>query len=208
MSEVAVLRHGGGSVQREMTAIESGDIGSLVSSLRRMIAVELNAEECSDLEAEDRRELARELASERFRRFDAELVASGSRPLEPAVQARVTQAVLDALFGLGQLQSLIDDPTDREHRRQRMRSGLGHVCRRQKALMEPVADTDAELVELLRLRRGTLRALRTPVRHGPSGARSAAPRRQPAVGPHVGRVAAVRLDPAAPLHRSDDWATW
>jgi pilus assembly protein CpaF len=151
MMEAATLNNSGtDSFRKEMKAIGSGDFKPLVASLRKTIAVELNAQECADLGAEDRRELARELTTARFRRIDAELVASGARPVEPTVQMRTTQAVLDALFGLGPLQAFIDDP--------RIENIDVNGCDQvwvtyadgSKSAMGPVADSDGELVDILR----------------------------------------------------------
>jgi pilus assembly protein CpaF len=136
-------------LRQELTALGSGDSRSLVASLRRMIAVELNTE-ASDLGAEDRRELARELATGRFRKIDSELVAAGERPVAPTVQMRITQEVLDALFGLGRLQPLVDDPRIENIDVNGSDQVWVTYADGSKSAMEPIADNDEELVEVLR----------------------------------------------------------
>src|ERR1700683_4345757 len=90
-------------------AIGAASRGGLVAELRSAVAADLHLEAPDGLAAEDRRELARELALSRLRRRDTELVSAGGKPLDPIAEQQVTQAVLDALFGLGLLQALVDD---------------------------------------------------------------------------------------------------
>jgi len=83
-----------------------------------------------ELALADRRELARQLALTRLRDMAAERVALGQTPIEPIEEQRLAHAVLDALFGLGRLQELVGRCRDREHRRQWMRSSMGHLRER------------------------------------------------------------------------------
>ncbi len=62
-----------------------------------------------ELTLDDRRELARQLVLSRLERHAAECVEGGNPPLEIADEQRVARAVIDALFGLGRLQALIED---------------------------------------------------------------------------------------------------
>jgi pilus assembly protein CpaF len=123
----------------------------LVSELRSVVAAELHLQSQDGLSVDDRRELARELALSQLRRRDTELVAEGGKPLDPIHEQQVTQSVLDALFGLGHLQALVDDD--------RIENIDVNGCDRvwvtyadgSKVEMDPIADSDEELIELLRV---------------------------------------------------------
>jgi pilus assembly protein CpaF len=125
--------------------------GGLVAELRSAVAADLHLEAPDGLAADDRRELARELALSRLRRRDTELVSAGGRPLDPIAEQQVTQSVLDALFGLGHLQALVDDD--------RIENIDVNGCDRvwvtyadgSKAEVDPIAESDEDLVELLRV---------------------------------------------------------
>ena len=125
--------------------------GALVAELRTTVAADLHAEPLGELGFDDKRELARELTLSRLRRRDADLVAAGGQPLDDVVEQQVTQSVLDALFGLGRLQTLVDD----ERIENIDVNGCDEVwvtyADGSKVAMGPVADSDEELVELLRM---------------------------------------------------------
>ena len=103
-----------------------------------------------ELALADRRELARQLALTRLRNWAAERVALGETPIDPSEEQRMAQGLLDALFGLGRLQTLVDDPE--------IENIDVNGCDRvwvtysdgRKALVGPIADSDAEVVETLR----------------------------------------------------------
>jgi pilus assembly protein CpaF len=132
-------------------AIGAASRGGLVAELRSAVAADLHLEAPDGLAAEDRRELARELALSRLRRRDTELVSAGGKPLDPIAEQQVTQSVLDALFGLGLLQALVDDD--------RIENIDVNGCDRvwvtyadgSKTEVDPVAESDEELIELLRV---------------------------------------------------------
>jgi pilus assembly protein CpaF len=123
---------------------------ALVAALRRTVANELHEEAPEGLTAQDRRELARQLTVAQLRRRDASLVAAGERPSDPMAELQLTQSVLDALFGLGRLQTLIDDP--------RIENIDVNGCDRvwvtyadgSKTEMGSVANSDEELIDLVR----------------------------------------------------------
>lgn len=123
---------------------------SLVARLRVEVADDLSGSTGYELALDDRRELARQLTLSRLEQFAAEAVQSGNTPLELADEERVARAVLDALFGLGRLQSLIDD-RDIENIDV---NGCDRVwvtySDGTKASVEPAAESDAELAEILR----------------------------------------------------------
>jgi Flp pilus assembly CpaF family ATPase len=126
------------------------DLPTMLTILRSDVADDLARSGARELALADRRELARQLALTRLRDMAAERVAMGQAPIEPMEEQRLTHAVLDALFGLGRLQMLVDD-VDIENIDV---NGCDRVwvtyADGQKTLAAPVADTDAELVEILR----------------------------------------------------------
>jgi Flp pilus assembly CpaF family ATPase len=99
---------------------------------------------------DDRRALAVELVRDGLREQARAAAAAGRAPLAPGVEDRIAAAVLDGLFGLGGLQRLLDDPMVENIDV----NGADRVfVRRAGGVREPagpVADCDAELVELVR----------------------------------------------------------
>jgi pilus assembly protein CpaF len=126
------------------------EVASLVSRLRAEVADDMSSTTGYELALDDRRELARELTLSRLERYAAESVEGGHTPLDVTDEQRVAKFVLDALFGLGRLQALIDDPE--------IENIDVNGCDRvwvtyadgTKASVEPAADSDAELAEMLR----------------------------------------------------------
>jgi pilus assembly protein CpaF len=126
------------------------ELAWLVSRLRSEVADDLTGATGHELALDDRRELARQLTVTRLEHYATEFVDGGDEPLDVADEQRVARAVLDALFGLGRLQSLIDN------------SDIENIdvngCDRvwvtysdgTKESVEPAADSDAELAEILR----------------------------------------------------------
>lgn len=126
------------------------DRSALVSRLRAEVADDLADAGSAALAMSDRRTLARQLAMARLQTVGAERLSAGLRPFATDDEQRLTQEVLDALFGLGRLQALIDDPS--------VENIDVNGCDRvwvtfadgSKASAPPVADSDEELVEMLR----------------------------------------------------------
>ncbi|HEY5244048.1 MAG TPA: hypothetical protein VIJ60_00120, partial [Acidimicrobiales bacterium] len=117
---------------------------SLTTTIRRRVAEDLSGDAAAALSGDDRREFARQRA---FLHLDALSVSGhGSNALAPSPleEQHLAQSVLDALFGLGRLQTLVDD------------DGIENIdingCDRvwatfadgSKRLMDPVADSDDE----------------------------------------------------------------
>jgi pilus assembly protein CpaF len=130
--------------------IVDSDPRSMLSKLRSDVADDLASSGARELALADRRELARQLALTRLRDIAAERVALGQTPIEPAEEQGLAHAVLDALFGLGRLQALVEDP-DIENIDV---NGCDRVwvtyASGEKSMVDPIADSDAELVEILR----------------------------------------------------------
>lgn len=88
----------------------------LVAQLRRVVAPQLasllSARPSASLPLDDgaRRELARSLIVKEMARREHERMREGTPPMVRDDQRAVTAAVLAALFGLGRLQPLVDDP--------------------------------------------------------------------------------------------------
>ncbi len=123
---------------------------TLTTQIRRRVAEDLAADDGALLDGDDRREFARQRA---FLHLDALAAAdrgTTGTARTPVEEQRLAQAVLDALFGLGRLQALVDD--------ERIENIDVNGCDRvwatfadgSKRLMDPVADSDDELVDLLR----------------------------------------------------------
>jgi Flp pilus assembly CpaF family ATPase len=122
----------------------------MLSGLRADVADDLAASGGRELALADRRELARQLALTRLRDVAAERVAIGRTPIEPSDEQHLTHAVLDALFGLGRLQALVDDSEIENIDVNGCERVWVTYANGEKRLMEPIADSDAELVEILR----------------------------------------------------------
>ena len=94
--------------------------GSLAGELRALVAEDLASEAGIGLRGDDRREFARQCIFEHLDVLvgadDGVFPGGGDRSDEQSV----AQSVLDALFGMGGLQPLIDDDRHREHRCQRL----------------------------------------------------------------------------------------
>jgi len=98
----------------------------------------------------DQRVFGRRLINERLERFAADRLDQGMPPLSALEEATVGQMVHDALFGLGALQRLLDDP-EVENINANGCDGVW-VTRAdgRKQLGPPIADSDIELVEMIR----------------------------------------------------------
>ena len=123
--------------------------GSMASMIRQLVAEDLAAPGATDLVGDDRKEFARQRI---FAHLDTLVGPDGSWSAfdNPETEQRMAQEVLDALFGLGRLQGLVDDPE--------IENIDINGCDRvwvtysdgSKVLMPPVAHSDDELVEMMR----------------------------------------------------------
>ncbi len=123
---------------------------SLVGRLRVEVADDLSAVTGHELGIDDRRELARTLTLARLERLAAETVGAGDKPLGVAEEQRVARAVLDALFGLGRLQSLIDQQDIENIDVNGCDCVWVTYADGMKERVDPAADSDAELAEIIR----------------------------------------------------------
>ena len=106
-------------------------------------------EERRTLTHEDRRQYARQLITKQLSGLDARRLADGHPPIADSQSKQLTVAVMNRLFGLGRLQAYVDDPqwTDIHA------NGCDQVwlLRNDGTVVEgdPIADSDAELIELI-----------------------------------------------------------
>ena len=123
---------------------------SLVTAIRRRVAEDLSGDDAADLSPDDRREFARQRT---FLHLDALSDAGelGTEELPSSYEEQgLAQSVLDALFGLGRLQSLVDDDEIENIDINGCDQVWATFADGSKRLMDPVADSDEELVDLLR----------------------------------------------------------
>ena len=120
------------------------------AQLRSDVADDLAASGARELALADRRELARQLALTRLRDIAAERLAVGETPFDPTAEQQLAQNVLDALFGLGRLQVLVDDSEIENIDVNGCDQVWVTYANGRKASVEAIADSDAELVEILR----------------------------------------------------------
>jgi pilus assembly protein CpaF len=133
------------------------DEGRIVSAeteplvdLRSDVADDLAAAGSRDLGLEDRRELARQLAMDRLREINTGRVGKGQAPLGPAEEQRLANDVLNALFGLGRLQSLVDDPSIENIDVNGFDCVWVTYADGTKSRVAPIASSDEEFVEIIR----------------------------------------------------------
>ncbi len=123
---------------------------SLATKIRMLVAEDLAAEDVSALGSEDRREFARQRIFVHMDALGIEHLASDAPLPTSEEEQRLAQSILDALFGMGGLQPLIDDPA--------IENIDVNGCDRvwvtyadgAKRAMPPIANSDEELIEIIR----------------------------------------------------------
>ncbi len=149
---------------------------TLATELRELVADDLAGVEAAGLTGDHRREFARQRIFAHLDRLSDEAPAGGNRPpvasgrttqlaaadvsgtnpngrvmpAGPAEERVLAQAVLDALFGMGSLQGLIDDPKIENIDINGCDRVWATFADGSKRLMPPIADTDEEVVEMVR----------------------------------------------------------
>jgi Flp pilus assembly CpaF family ATPase len=131
---------------------------ALVERLRREVADRLDARVRADEAAgrtrmglADQRQLGRELISRAVEAETRAALAAGRAAPAPAAEDATAQAIHDALFGLGRLQRLLDDPEIENINANGADRVFVRYADGRRARVDPIAGSDAELVELLRL---------------------------------------------------------
>jgi Flp pilus assembly CpaF family ATPase len=119
-------------------------------TIRTLVAEDLAVPETSTLGADDRREFARQQV---FAHLDA--LTAGDDAGWPVCggtedEQRLAQSVLDALFGMGRLQELIDDPEIENIDVNGCDRVWATFADGTKRMMPAIADSDEEVVDLVR----------------------------------------------------------
>ncbi len=123
---------------------------SLALQIRQLVAGDLAGSDGLHLQGDDRKEFARQRVYLHLDALSADTPTLGSTSPSAEQELALAQSVLDALFGLGHLQTLIDDPDIENVDINGCDRVWATFADGTKELMEPVADSDGELVDMLR----------------------------------------------------------
>lgn len=131
---------------------------ALVAALRRDVADALTARHAEDeasgrtrMDRASERQLCRSMIIDAIARDASDRISRGDTVLTSETEMAVAQAVFDSLFGLGRLQPILDDPTITDvHVNGCDNVFVKHLDGTREQL-DPVAESDDELVELIRL---------------------------------------------------------
>ena len=124
--------------------------GELAVTLRRLIAEDLAGLNDTELQGDDRREFARQRIFAHLDTLTSDGASTGEVPPTAIEEQKLAQAVLDALFGMGRLQAIIDDPAIENIDINGSDRVWVTFADGSKRLMPPIADSDDELVEMMR----------------------------------------------------------
>lgn len=122
----------------------------MAGAIRQLVAEDLAAPGVSDLAGEDRREFARQRIFVHLESSAGDLLAGGPVPRTPNEEQDLAQSVLDVLFGMGRLQTLIDDPMIENIDINGCDRVWATYADGSKRLMLPVAESDDELIAIIR----------------------------------------------------------
>ncbi len=134
--------------------VDSALVARLRAEVTDRLDARLQADEAAGLprlSPADQRQFGRQLISEALEAEARAAVAAGRPALDLAAEDAVAQAVADALFGLGRLQRLLDDPQIENINAQGCDQVFVRYADGTRARVDPIADSDQELVDLLRL---------------------------------------------------------
>ena len=123
---------------------------SLAGEIRALVAEDLASEVGARLRGDDRKEFARQCIFEHFDALTGSDDAHGAPIGGSSDEQAVAQSVLDALFGMGGLQSLIDDDDIENIDINGCDRVWATFADGSKQLMPPVAGSDDELIDLVR----------------------------------------------------------
>lgn len=118
-----------------------------VTTIRRLVASDLAAHDVARLSGPDRREFARKQV---FVHMDALLPHHPEFTPGSEAEQRLAKSVLDALFGLGRIQELIDDPEVENIDVNGCDQTWVTWSDGTKCMVGSVADTDDELIDIVR----------------------------------------------------------
>lgn len=129
--------------------VDPGTVRDVRRAVAEALAARLQADAVPDPAA--RRELARSLLAAELGARARARVASGLDPWPVETEMAVASAVMAALFGLGRLQPLVDDPLVENIEVDGCDSVWISYADGHDRKGDPVAESDAELIELLQL---------------------------------------------------------
>jgi pilus assembly protein CpaF len=124
--------------------------GSLTSAIRELVAEDLAGSEASALGADDRREFARQQVFVHLDALTSDENEAWETGYDTEEEERLAKRVLDELFGLGRLQAFVDDPSIENIDINGCDRVWATFADGSKRMMSPIADSDAELVDLIR----------------------------------------------------------
>ncbi|GLY76807.1 CpaF family protein [Actinoallomurus iriomotensis] len=123
------------------------DVGSRLADQRRLDA----ANGVAPMNPEDERQFARALIGQVLEEFARAEIAAGRRPPNAEEEEQLAAGVHAALFGVGRLQPLLEDPEiENIDVNGCDRVFIGYADGRE-VMAEPVAESDEELVELIQI---------------------------------------------------------
>ncbi len=118
-------------------------------TLRRRVAEDL-ADADEELRGDDRREFARQRIFAYLDQMSLDGIEDRTETASLEEEQQMAQAVLDALFGMGRMQALIDDESIENIDINGCDRVWATFADGSKHLMAPVAESDEELVDLIR----------------------------------------------------------
>ncbi|MBO0608270.1 CpaF family protein [Myceligenerans salitolerans] len=143
---------------RQVRTLEASNPGGVrdsefwrqVNSLRGEVSSRLtNALAARELDEEEREALGQELIQQVVRDHNDAMLSGGQRPWTAEYQVEITRALFDALFRLGRLQPLIDTPDVENIEITGTQPVLMLMGDGRRVYTEPIADSDAELIDFL-----------------------------------------------------------
>jgi pilus assembly protein CpaF len=124
--------------------------GSVAATVRALVAEDLAGPGTAELTGADRREYARQQVFAHLDRLGGQSAGSPSAAALYDDEQELAKTVLDALFGMGGLQSLVDDPDIENIDINGYDRVWATYADGSKRLMPPVAASDEELVDVIR----------------------------------------------------------
>src|SRR6266511_4624306 len=140
--------------QRLHPAYDAGQVTRLRAEVADRLETRLRADEAAGrprMRPADQRQLGRQLINQALEAEARAALAAGRPVLDGDAEDALAQAVHDALFGLGRLQRLLDDPEIENINANGCDQVFVRYADGTRAKVDPIADSDAELVELIRL---------------------------------------------------------
>ena len=122
----------------------------MAATIRTSVAEDLSTPELVGLSGDDRREYARQRIFLHLDKLVGQHLSEGSEPPTEDEEHEIARTVLDALFGMGRIQALIDDPDIENIDINGCDQVWVTYSRRDQAVGGPGGREDEELVDLVR----------------------------------------------------------